>query len=109
MKFFHGKYYVGLKDKRYRIHPTEKIILGLHDEPKLIRTENQVQIDTQIRKNQKDVEDTGRLENKSYLKTKKQPIQQQPSFKPPDGPSFKKLLRIWYRLLLLNSRIWTYH
>ena len=31
--------YVEVKDHRYRIHPTENIILGLRDEPKSLRTQ----------------------------------------------------------------------
>ena len=53
MKFLDGNYYVDVKDKRYRIHPTEKIVLKLRKEPKSLRTQYQVQHDTQIRKNQK--------------------------------------------------------
>ena len=53
MKFLHGNYYVEVKDHRYRIHPTENIILRLRDEPKSLRTQYQVQNNTQIRRDQK--------------------------------------------------------
>ena len=48
MKILDGNYYVEVKDKRYRIHPTEKFLLGLRDEPKSLRTRFQVQNNTQI-------------------------------------------------------------
>ena len=51
MKYLKGQYYVEVKDHRYKIHPTEKIMLGLGDEPKSLRTQYQVQNETQIRKN----------------------------------------------------------
>ena len=41
-----GRYYLGVKNKRYIFHPTEIIILG-H------RTQYLVQNETQLRKNQK--------------------------------------------------------
>ena len=53
MKYLKGDYYVEVKNKRYWIHPTEKIRERLRDEPKSLRTQHQVQNDTQIRKNQK--------------------------------------------------------
>ena len=56
MKYVNGRYYVGATDKRYIIHPNENIILGLRWEPKLVRTQNQLQNDTEIRKNQKIIE-----------------------------------------------------
>ena len=39
MKYLDGNYYVELKDKRYRIHPTENIKLRLRDEPITLRTQ----------------------------------------------------------------------
>ena len=48
-----SNYYVEVKDHRYKIHPTENIILRRRDEPKSLRTQYQVQNETQIRKNQK--------------------------------------------------------
>ena len=53
MKYLDGNYYVEVKDHRYRIHPTEKIFLRKRDPPTFLRTLYQVQIETQIRKNQK--------------------------------------------------------
>ena len=53
MKYLDGNYYTEVKDQRYRIHPTENIIIGLRDEPKSLRTQYQVQNETQIRRNQK--------------------------------------------------------
>ena len=38
MKYLDNKYYVEVKDHRYRIHPVENIILRLRDEPKSLRT-----------------------------------------------------------------------
>ena len=73
MKFFNGEYYVEVKDHRYRIHPNEKIILSLRDEPKSLRTQNQVQINTQIRKNQKVIKnDNDELLVKIYPKASNQ-------------------------------------
>ena len=53
MKYLNGSYYVEVKDHGYIIHPTENILLKLHDEPKSLRTQYQVQNETQIRRNQK--------------------------------------------------------
>ena len=50
MKYLNGEYYVAVKDPPYRIHPTKNIILGLRDEPKSLRTQYQVQNETQIMK-----------------------------------------------------------
>ena len=49
MNYLNGRYYVEVKDHRYKIHPTENIILRLRDEPKSHRTQYQVQNDTKIR------------------------------------------------------------
>ena len=53
MKYLNGNYYVEVKDYRYNLHPTEKMKLRLRDEPTSLRTQYQVQNETQIRKNQK--------------------------------------------------------
>ena len=53
MKYHNGNYYVEVKDHRYKIHPTENIILPKRDPPKSLRTQYQVQNETQIRRNQK--------------------------------------------------------
>ena len=72
MKFLNGKSYVEVKDHRYKIHPTEKIILRKRDPPTSLTTQYQVQNDTQIRKNQKVVENNGKLVVKDYTKKNNQ-------------------------------------
>ena len=52
MKYLNGEYYVEVKDHRYRIHLTENIILSKRDPPSSLRSQYQVQNETQIR-NQK--------------------------------------------------------
>ena len=51
MKDLNGENYVEVKDHRYRIHPTENIIIRKQDRPTSFRTQNQVQNETQIRRN----------------------------------------------------------
>ena len=89
MKYLNGRYYVEVKDHRYKIHPTEKIILRLRDEPKPLRTQYQVQNIIGIRKNQKVIKnDNDELIVKNYPKNKnKQPIIQQSKL--PNCPSCK--------------------
>ena len=53
MKYLNGEYYVEVKDHRYKIHPTENIILRKRDEPKSLRTQYQFKNNTKIRTNQK--------------------------------------------------------
>ena len=89
MKYLNGKYYVEVKDHRYKIHPTENIILRLRDEPKSLRTQYQDQNETKIRRNQKVVKNDNQLIVKNYPKNK-QPIIQQQKFKPPNCPSCKQ-------------------
>ena len=90
MKYLNGEYYVEVKDHRYKIHPTENIILRLRDEPKSLRTQYQVQNETQIRKNQKVIKnDNDQLVVKNYPKNE-QPVIQQQKFKPPNCPSCKQ-------------------
>ena len=90
MKYLNGRYYVEVNDHRYKIHPTENIILRLRDEPKSLRTQYQVQNETQIRRNQKVIKnDNNELVVKNYPKNK-QPIIQQRKFKPPNCPSCKQ-------------------
>ena len=72
MKFFNGKSYVEVKDHRYKIHPTENTILGFRDEPKSLRTQYQVQNETQAGKNQKVVENNGKIEVKNCPKKNNQ-------------------------------------
>ena len=78
MKYLDDQYFVEVKDHRYKTHPLENIILRLKDPPKSLRTQYQVQNDTQIRKNQKVIKNENyELEVKQYPKSK-QPIIQQP-------------------------------
>ena len=88
MKYLNGHYYVEVKDNRYRIHPTEKIILRKRDSPTAFRTQYQVQNGTEIRKNQKFFQNNGRIEDKSCPKNKQQI--QQAKFKPPNCPNSKQ-------------------
>ena len=90
MKYLNGEYYVEAKDHRYKIHPTENIILPKRDPPTSLRTQYQVQNETQIRKNQKVTRnDMDELVVKNYPKSKQLIIQQQ-KFKPPNWPSCKQ-------------------
>ena len=93
MKYLNGEYYVEVKDQRYKIHPTEIIILRKRDPPISLRTQYQVQNETQTRKNQKvNKNDNNQLAVKNHPK-KIQPIIQQQKFKPPNCPSCKQ--NIW--------------
>ena len=90
MKYLHGKYYVEVKDHRYKIHPTENIILRKRDPPTSLRTQDQVQNETQIRRNKKVIKkDNDQLVVKNYPKYE-QPIIQKQKFKPPNCPSCKQ-------------------
>ena len=89
MEYLNGQYYKEVKDHRYKIHPTENIILHKRDEPKSLRTQYQVQKEAQIRKNQKvNKNDNNQSVVKNYPKNKnKQPnIQKQI----PNCPSCKR-------------------
>ena len=67
MKCLHGEYYVEVKGQRYKIHSTDNIILRKRDQPKSLRTQYQVQNETQIRKNQKVIRnDNNQLVVKNY-------------------------------------------
>ena len=90
MNFLNGQPYVEVKYHRSWIHHAESIILRLQDTPKSLITQNQLQIETQIRKNQKVAENNGELEVKTHPKNKGPIIQQQPNFKPPNCPSCKR-------------------
>ena len=70
MNFLDGEYHVEVKDHRYRIHPTENIILRKRDPPTSLRTQYQIQNETQIKKNQKLVENHEKLEVKYYPEKK---------------------------------------
>ena len=74
MKYLDGNYYVEVKDHRYKIHPTENIILRKRDPPTSLRTQYQVQNNTQIRRNQKVIKtDNDQLVVKNYPKNKQPP------------------------------------
>ena len=90
LKFLNGEYYVEVKDHPFKIHPTENIFfLRKRDKPKSLRTQYQVQNETQIRRNQKFINnDIDEIIVKNYPKNKKQPIQQQTKL--PDCPSCKR-------------------
>ena len=69
MKNLNGNYYVEVKNHRYKIHPTGNIILRKRDQPKSLRTQYQVQNETQIRRNQKVIKnDNDQLAVKNYPK-----------------------------------------
>ena len=90
MKYLDGNYYVEVKDHRYRINPTQNIILRKRDPPISLRTQYQVQNETQIRRNQKVIKnDNDELMVENYPK-QKQSITQQQKFKPPNCPSCKQ-------------------
>ena len=95
MKHVNGNYYVEVKDKRYKIHPTENNILRKRDPPTSLRTQYQVQNEIQIRKNQKVIRnDNDEIIFKNYPKNKnEQPIHQQPKL--PNCPSCKG--NIWLK------------
>ena len=92
MKYVNGDYYVEVKDHRYIIHPTENSILQKRDPPTSLRTQYQIQNETQIRRNQKVIKnDNDELVVKNYTKNKnKQPNSQQPKFKPPNCSNCKQ-------------------
>ena len=90
MKYLDGEFNVEVKDHRYRIHPTAKIILRKRNTPKSLRTQYQVQNNTQIRKNQKVIrDDDNELLVKNCLKNQ-QPIQRQQKFELPNCPSCER-------------------
>ena len=69
MKYLNGEYFVEVRDHRYRIHPTENIILRKRDPPSSLRTQYQVQNQTKIRRNQKVIKnDNDALKVKNYPK-----------------------------------------
>ena len=88
MKYLNGEYYVEVKDHRYKIHPSENIILRKRDPPTSLRTQYQIPNETKIRRNQKVIKnDNDQLIVKNYPKNK-QPIIRQP--KSPNCPSCKR-------------------
>ena len=69
MKYRKGEYYVEVRDHRYKIHPTENILLRKRDPPTTLRTQYQVQNETQIKRNQKVIKNGNyQLVIKSYPK-----------------------------------------
>ena len=93
MKYLNGEYYVKVKDYRYKIHPTENIILRKRDPPTSLRTQYQIQNETKIRRNQKVIKnDNDQLVVKNYPKNK-QPVNQQQKFNLPNCPTGKQ--NIW--------------
>ena len=91
MKYLDGQYYVEVKDRRIIIHPTDNIILRKRGPPLSLRNQNQVQNETQNRKNHKVIKiDNVELEVENYPKNK-QPNNQQPKFKPLNCPSCKRI------------------
>ena len=93
MKYLNGEYYVEVKDHQYKVHPTENIISRKREPPISLRTQYQVQNETQIRRNQKNTRnDNDEKLVKNYPKSK-QPIIHQPEFKPPNCPSCKQ--KVW--------------
>ena len=89
MKYLDGQFYVEVKDRQFRIHPSKNIISRLRHPSESLRTQYQVQNETQIRKNHKGIKnDNNELEVKNY--PKKQPILQQQKFKSPKCPSCKR-------------------
>ena len=90
MKYLNGEFYVEVKDHRYKIHPTEFIILRKRDPPTSLRVQYQVQNETQTRKIQKIIQnDNDQLIVKNYPKNK-QPFIQQKSFISPNCPNCKR-------------------
>ena len=89
MKYLNGEYYVEVKDHRYRIHPTEIITLRKREPPTSLRTQYQVQNETQIRRNQKVIKNDNNQLVKNYPKINQPIIQKQL----PNCPSCKR--NIW--------------
>ena len=87
MKYLNGENYVEVKDHRYKIHPSENIIIRKRDPPNSLRTQYQVQNETKIRRNWKVIKnDNDQLVVENYPKNKnKQAIIQQPNL--PNCPS----------------------
>ena len=69
MRYLNGRYYVEVEDHRYKLHPSENIKLRERDETKCLRTQYQVQNETQITKNQKVIRNNNKeLVLKNYPK-----------------------------------------
>ena len=77
--YLNGRYYVEIKDERYKNHPDENNFLGSRNAPKPLRTQYQTQNSTQLRKNQKVIRNyINELDVENYPKRKQKPIIQQP-------------------------------
>ena len=89
MNYLNGEYYVEVKVHRYKIHPTENIILRKRDPPTSLKTQYQIQNQTKRRRNQKVIKnDNDQLLVKNYPKNiNKQPIIQKQL---PNCPSCKR-------------------
>ena len=78
MKYLNRGYYVEVEDHRYKIHPTKIVILRKRDPPTSLRTQYQVQNETQYRRNQKIIKNNNvELVVKNYPKNKQPNIQKQ--------------------------------
>ena len=90
--YLDGKYYVEVKDHRYRFHPTGKIKLRKRNPPTSLRAQYQVQNNTQIRKNQKVIKiNKNELKFENYPKIKQPNIQnQKQKSKLPNCPTCKQ-------------------
>ena len=61
MNYLNGEYYVEVKGHRYKIRPTENLIIRKRDPPTSLRTQYRVQNQTKIRRNQKVVKNDDQL------------------------------------------------
>ena len=69
MEYLNNNYYLEVRDKRYKTHPTENIILGEREEPKALR-KHQVINETQKRRKKVIKNQNDELEVKLYPKKK---------------------------------------
>ena len=84
MKYLDSQYYVEVKDHRHKNPPNESIILRFRDPPNSLRTQYEVENNTQIRRNQKVIKNTNdELIVKKHPKKTQPVIQQQSTLKPP--------------------------
>ena len=90
MKYLNGETYVEVKDHRYKIHPNEKIKLRKRKPLTSLRTQNQLQNQTQIRKNQKIITNNNNDIEVKNCPENKQSNNQQPNPRPQDGPTGKQ-------------------
>ena len=90
MKYPDGNYYVEVKDHPYKLHPPENIILRKRHPSTSLKTQYQVQNETQIWKNQKVIRIDNDQSKVNNSPKNKQPIIQQQKFKLPNCPSCKQ-------------------